>query len=61
MLNTGLGFSDEFELETLRYAEKSGKRVKYKDFLKNVKDKVILYSQFQFVINQSKFRLEEKM
>lgn len=41
MLNTGLGFSDEFELETLRHSEKLGRRGKhYKDFLKNVKDKV---------------------
>lgn len=41
MLNTGLGFSDEFELETLRHLEKSGRRSKhYKDFLRNVKDKV---------------------
>lgn len=41
MLNTGLGFSDEFELETLRHLEKSGRRGKhYKEFLRNVKDKV---------------------
>ncbi|XP_055708324.1 DENN domain-containing protein 1A isoform X2 [Phlebotomus papatasi] len=40
-LNTGLGYSDEFELETLRYAEKStNKAQQYKEFLKNVKDKV---------------------
>ncbi|XP_059613335.1 DENN domain-containing protein 1A [Phlebotomus argentipes] len=39
-LNTGLGYSDEFELETLRYAEKSTKAQQYKDFLKNMKDKV---------------------
>lgn len=36
MLNTGLGFSDEFELETLRYTEKK----KYRPFFRNVKDKV---------------------
>ncbi|XP_055592205.1 myb-like protein A isoform X2 [Uranotaenia lowii] len=41
MLNTGQGFSDEFELECSRYAEKSGRKVKqYKDLLKNFKDKV---------------------
>lgn len=41
MLNTGLGFSDEFELETLRHLERSGKKGRhYKEFLKNVKDKV---------------------
>lgn len=41
MLNTGLGFSDEFELETLRHSEKMRRKGKhYKDFLKNVKDKV---------------------
>ncbi|XP_033252935.1 DENN domain-containing protein 1A-like isoform X3 [Drosophila miranda] len=37
MLNSGLGFSDEFELETVRYAEKIRKRGR--NFLKNVKDK----------------------
>lgn len=43
MLNTGLGFSDEFELETLRHLEKSGRRGKhYKTLLRNVKDKVSL-------------------
>lgn len=36
MLNTGLGFSDEFELETLRQHEKQ----RGKNFLRNVKDKV---------------------
>lgn len=41
MLNTGLGFSDEFELETLRHSEKADRKGKhYKEFLKNVKDKV---------------------
>ncbi|XP_037046694.1 DENN domain-containing protein 1A isoform X3 [Bradysia coprophila] len=40
MLNTGLGFSDEFELETLRHSEKTGRKgMHYKGFLKNVKDK----------------------
>lgn len=38
MLNTGLGFSDEFELETLRHHEKPRRRIK--PFLRNVKDKV---------------------
>uniref|UniRef100_A0AAG5DFN1 UDENN domain-containing protein n=1 Tax=Anopheles atroparvus TaxID=41427 RepID=A0AAG5DFN1_ANOAO len=41
MLNTGQGFSDEFEVEYFRYAEKSGRKTKqYKDLLKNFKDKV---------------------
>ncbi|KAG4066981.1 hypothetical protein HA402_007729 [Bradysia odoriphaga] len=41
MLNTGLGFSDEFELETLRHSEKTGRKgMHYKGFLKNVKDKL---------------------
>ncbi|XP_041448730.1 DENN domain-containing protein 1A isoform X7 [Drosophila obscura] len=40
MLNSGLGFSDEFELETVRYAEKMRKRGR--NFLKNVKDKYYL-------------------
>lgn len=39
MLNSGLGFSDEFELETVRYAEKMKKRGR-NAFLKHVKDKV---------------------
>lgn len=39
MLNTGLGFSDEFELETLRYLEKSDRKNKH--FLRNIKDKVL--------------------
>ncbi|XP_069964732.1 DENN domain-containing protein 1A isoform X4 [Bactrocera oleae] len=38
MLNTGLGYSDEFELETARYAEKMKKRRHY-EFLNNVKEK----------------------
>lgn len=40
MLNTGTGISDEFEIETVRYSEKMGKRKPYKEFFKNVKDKV---------------------
>lgn len=41
MLNTGSGFSDEFEMETFKHFEKSGRRGKhYKDFLRNMKDKV---------------------
>ncbi|XP_039953470.1 DENN domain-containing protein 1A isoform X4 [Bactrocera tryoni] len=38
MLNTGLGYSDEFELETARYAEKMKKKRHY-EFLNNVKEK----------------------
>lgn len=38
MLNTGLGFSDEFELETLRHHEKPRRRIK--PFFRNVKDSV---------------------
>ncbi|XP_023162632.2 DENN domain-containing protein 1A isoform X2 [Drosophila hydei] len=40
MLNSGLGFSDEFERETVRYAEKMKKRGRNYVFLKHVKDKV---------------------
>lgn len=40
LLRNGLGISDEFELEILRFAEKSDKKKPYKDFLRNVKDKV---------------------
>lgn len=53
MLNKGLGFSDEFEIEVCRYSEKSSSKLKqqYKDwtssmrkegtaFLKSVRDKV---------------------
>lgn len=42
MLNTGLGFTDEFELETLKHLEKSRRRggKHYKEFIRNVKDKV---------------------
>ncbi|XP_034476212.1 DENN domain-containing protein 1A isoform X5 [Drosophila innubila] len=39
MLNSGLGFSDEFELETVRYAEKMKKRGRNYVFLKHMKDK----------------------
>ncbi|XP_055921887.1 DENN domain-containing protein 1A isoform X4 [Eupeodes corollae] len=42
MLNTGLGFSDEFELETVRYSEKIKKRGRNYYFLKNVKDRLLL-------------------
>ncbi|XP_016971240.1 DENN domain-containing protein 1A isoform X4 [Drosophila rhopaloa] len=38
MLNSGLGFSDEFELETVRYAEKK-KRGRNYTIMKNLKDK----------------------
>ncbi|KQS70806.1 DENN domain-containing protein 1A isoform X5 [Drosophila erecta] len=38
MLNSGLGFSDEFELETVRYAEKK-KRGRNYAIMKNLKDK----------------------
>lgn len=54
MLNNGLGFSDEFEIEVCRYSEKSSSKLKqqYKDwtstmkkegtaFFKSVKEKVI--------------------
>lgn len=39
MLNSGLGFSDEFELETVRYAEKK-KRGRNYALMKSLKDKV---------------------
>ncbi|XP_037947406.1 uncharacterized protein LOC119679244 isoform X2 [Teleopsis dalmanni] len=39
MLNTGLGFSDEFEMETVRYAEKMKKRNRNLAFIRTVKDK----------------------
>lgn len=39
MLNSGLGFSDEFVVETLR-DDPSRRGKNYKEFLKNVKDKV---------------------
>ncbi|XP_070068291.1 DENN domain-containing protein 1A isoform X6 [Drosophila takahashii] len=39
MLNSGLGFSDEFELETVRYAEKK-KRGRNYAIMKNLKDKL---------------------
>ncbi|XP_034476213.1 DENN domain-containing protein 1A isoform X6 [Drosophila innubila] len=42
MLNSGLGFSDEFELETVRYAEKMKKRGRNYVFLKHMKDKYYL-------------------
>nr|NP_001246216.2 uncharacterized protein Dmel_CG18659, isoform H [Drosophila melanogaster]NP_001246217.1 uncharacterized protein Dmel_CG18659, isoform E [Drosophila melanogaster]AFH07971.2 uncharacterized protein Dmel_CG18659, isoform H [Drosophila melanogaster]AFH07972.1 uncharacterized protein Dmel_CG18659, isoform E [Drosophila melanogaster] len=40
MLNSGLGFSDEFELETVRYAEKK-KRGRNYAIMKNLKDKYL--------------------
>ncbi|XP_037904160.1 DENN domain-containing protein 1A-like isoform X2 [Hermetia illucens] len=41
ILNSGQGISDEFEMETLRYTDKMGKKGKnYRDFLRNVKDKM---------------------
>jgi hypothetical protein len=53
MLNNGLGFSDEFEMETFRYSVQSGSKLKqqYKEwtstmkkegsaFFKSVKEKV---------------------
>lgn len=53
MLNNGLGFSDEFELEACRYSEKASSKLKqqYKEwtstmkkegsaFFKSVKDRV---------------------
>lgn len=46
MLNTGLGFSDEFELETLRHHEKPRRRIK--PFFRNVKDKVSKRTTFTF-------------
>lgn len=49
LLGSGMGISDEFELEILRYAEKSGKKKPYKDFLRNVKDKVRIFVGFFFL------------
>lgn len=40
MLETGQGISDEFEMETIRYSEKMLRGKQYKEFLRNVKDKV---------------------
>jgi len=48
MLNSGLGFSDEFELETVRYAEKMKKRGRNYVFLKHMKDKVSLNEDATF-------------
>ncbi|XP_054738637.1 uncharacterized protein LOC129244809 isoform X2 [Anastrepha obliqua] len=39
MLNTGLGYSDEFEVEAARFSEKMKKRRHY-EFLNNVREKV---------------------
>jgi hypothetical protein len=59
MLNNGLGFSDEFELEACNYSEKSSSKLKqqYKEwtytmrkegsaFLKTVKNKVKKHGHF---------------
>lgn len=45
MLNSGLGFSDEFEKEACKYSEKSSSKFKqqYKEFIKSVKDKVRMH------------------
>lgn len=52
MLNTGLGFSDEFELETSRYHEKPKRRIK--PFLRNVKEKV---SQCRVKVHSSRYEI----
>lgn len=59
MINNGLGFSDEFEMEIFRYLEKPNSKIKqqYKEwtssmkkestaFLKTVKEKVISFFLF---------------
>lgn len=52
MLNTGSGFSDEFEMETFKHFEKSGRRGKhYKDFLRNMKDKVSAVGLLSFLFD----------
>lgn len=61
MLNSGLGFSDEFEIEACNYSDKSGSKFmqQYREwtfamrkegsaFIRSVKDKVIKYSTFKF-------------
>lgn len=40
MRNTGQGHSDEFELEIVKYADRIERRKPYKEFFRNVKDKV---------------------
>ncbi|XP_030080901.1 DENN domain-containing protein 1A isoform X4 [Drosophila hydei] len=56
MLNSGLGFSDEFERETVRYAEKMKKRGRNYVFLKHVKDKYYLGKRsVSRVFTKSKF------
>lgn len=64
MLNNGLGFSDEFELEACNYSEKSSSKLKhqYKEwtyamrkegsaFLKTVKNKVKEHGHFSFLLS----------
>lgn len=64
MLNTGQGFSDEFEFELENYSAKSGSKLKqqYKEwtstmkkegtaFFRSVKDKVTLKLIFLYVLN----------
>lgn len=59
MLNSGLGFSDEFEMEACNYSDKSGSkfRQQYREwtcamrkegsaFIKSVKDKVKIFNLF---------------
>ena len=59
MLNSGLGFSDEFEMEACNYSDKSGSKFmqQYREwtyamrkegsaFIRSVKDKVKLFDHF---------------
>ncbi|XP_055374160.1 DENN domain-containing protein 1B isoform X4 [Condylostylus longicornis] len=56
MLSSGLGLSDEFELETLKQAEKMNKRGRnYKEFLRNVKDKLL----FRKIRKNQRYRTTE--
>ncbi|XP_013105132.2 mucin-6 isoform X4 [Stomoxys calcitrans] len=50
MMNTGLGFSDEFEQETVRYAEKLKKRGRFHQ----LKEKIIYSAAFQTVKESSR-------
>lgn len=65
MLNNGLGFSDEFEMESFRHSVQSGSKLKqqYKDwtstmkkegsaFFRSVKDKVSVTPTFASFILQ---------
>lgn len=56
MLNTGLGFSDEFEKETLLYHGKPRRRIK--PFIRNIKDKVrkLFFARVVFCFIQVDFR-----